>query len=174
MSSPDQTAMSPDNGVEFVGKDLDYLAQEGGAIGLGVGIEEGEVGELGHPVDRQEQEDLALRQAQLADVDVHVTDPGLGEALALGRLLLAFGQAGDVMTDSPGPRLTGTPRKRTSSAAEVDHDDSDGYDFGRTGPGRADVPAAQAGGGAAAAARRGPGDGLALARGDGGGADRLA
>src|SRR5215213_6383126 len=77
-------------------------------------------------------------------------------------------------TFSPGPRLNGTPRKRTSSAAEVDHDDSDGYDFGRTGPGRADVPAAQAGGGAAAAARRGPGDGLALARGDGGGADRLA
>ena len=73
----------------------------------------------------------------------------------------------------PGPRLDGTSRKRTSSAAEVDHDDSDdGYECGRTGPGRADVPAAQAGGRAAAAARRGSGDGLALARGDGGGADR--
>src|SRR3954469_2438146 len=52
---------------------------------------------------------------------------------------------------SSGPRLNGTPRKRTSSAAEVDHDDrDDGYGCGRTGPGRADVPAAQAGGRAAA------------------------
>jgi hypothetical protein len=76
---------------------------------------------------------------------------------------------------SSGPRLNGTPRKRTSSAAEVDHDDrDDGYGCGRTWPGWADVPAAQAGGRAAAAARRGPRDGLALARGDGGGADRLA
>src|SRR4051794_36142822 len=92
---------------------------------------------------------------------------------------LEFGQDSPTSVEfgrcSPGPGLNGTPRKRTSSAAEVDHDDSDdGYECGRTGPGRADVSAAQAGGGAAAAARRGPGDGLALARGDGGGADRLA
>ena len=55
------------------------------------------MGELGHPVDRQEHEELALGQAQLADVDVHVADLGLGEALALGSLLLALGQPGDAV-----------------------------------------------------------------------------
>src|SRR5215213_9959347 len=54
---------------------------------------------FGYPIDGEKHEQLALRQAQLADVDVHVTDPGFGKALALGRLLLAFGQAGDAMTD---------------------------------------------------------------------------
>src|SRR3954447_11366866 len=82
-------------------------------------------------------------------------------------------QALEVVVPSSGPRLNGTPRKRTSSAAEVDHDDRDDG-CGRTGPGRADVPAAQARGRAAAAARRGPGDGLALAGGDGRGAARVA
>src|SRR3954465_3754299 len=61
-----------------------------------------------------------------------------------------------VARPSSRPRLNGPPRKRTSSAAEVDHDDSDdGYECGRTGPGRADVPAAQAGGRAAGGRRAG-------------------
>src|SRR5690349_2131532 len=52
---------------------------------------------------------------------------------------------------SSGLQLNGTPRKRTSSAAEVDHDDSDDRcKCGWTRPGRTDVPAAQAGGRAAA------------------------
>jgi hypothetical protein len=55
------------------------------------------VDELRDAVDRQEQEELALRQAQLADVDVHVADLGLGEALALGSFLCALGQPGDAV-----------------------------------------------------------------------------
>jgi hypothetical protein len=55
------------------------------------------VGELGHPVDGQEHEQLAVRQAQLADGEVDVADRGLGEALALGRSLRAAGQAGDAV-----------------------------------------------------------------------------
>jgi hypothetical protein len=47
--------------------------------------------------DCQEHEELALGQAQLADVDVDVANPGLGKALALRGLLLALGQAGDAV-----------------------------------------------------------------------------
>jgi hypothetical protein len=85
------------HGVEPVGEDRDHLAQESGAVRLCVGAEEGDVDELRHPVDRQEHEQLALSQAQLAGIDVHVADPGLGEALALGRSLLVAGQARDAV-----------------------------------------------------------------------------
>jgi hypothetical protein len=66
-----------------VGEGLDHLAKKGGAVQLGVGIEEGEVGELRDPVDGQEHEELALGQPQLADVHVDVADGGFGEAFAL-------------------------------------------------------------------------------------------
>src|SRR5918912_800955 len=46
------------------------LAQEGGAVRLGVGVEGGDAGDLRDPVDRQEREQLAPRQAQLADADM--------------------------------------------------------------------------------------------------------
>ncbi len=85
------------HGVQAVRKRGDDLAEKHGAVGLGVGVHEGDVGELGHPVDRQEHEELALRQAQLADVDVHVTDPGFREALAPGGSLLIAGQARDAV-----------------------------------------------------------------------------
>jgi hypothetical protein len=71
------------HGVQPTGENRHDLAQESGAIGLGVGVEEGDVGELGDAVDRQEHEELALGQAQLADVEVDVADPGFGEPLAL-------------------------------------------------------------------------------------------
>jgi hypothetical protein len=85
------------HGVQAVRKRGDDLAEKHGAVGLGVGVHEGDVGELGHPIDRQEHEQLALRQAQLADVDMDVAHPGFDEALALGRSLLITGQAGDAV-----------------------------------------------------------------------------
>src|SRR3954468_17877600 len=90
---------------------------------------------FGYPIDGEKHEQLALRQAQLADVDVHVTDPGFGKALALGRLLLAFGQAGDAMTDEatvestarePGDGFAQAAQDvvqgQQRAAAELDHD----------------------------------------------------
>ena len=87
------------HGVDRVGERLDHLAQECGAVGLGGGIEEGDVDELGHPVDGEEHEELALGQAQLADVDVDMADGGLGEALSPRDLLLVPWQAGDAVAD---------------------------------------------------------------------------
>ncbi len=43
-------AIVGEHSVQPVRKDLDDLAQEGGAIGLGVGVQEGDVGGLGDPV----------------------------------------------------------------------------------------------------------------------------
>jgi hypothetical protein len=83
--------------VQPMGEGGHGLAQEGGAVQFGVGLEEGDVGELAHPVDGQEQGQLALGQPELADVDVDVADPGLGEPLALGGLLVIPRQAGDAV-----------------------------------------------------------------------------
>ncbi len=49
------------------------------------------VGELGHAVDGEGHDELALGQAQLAAVDVDVADRGVGEAAALGRFVIAGG-----------------------------------------------------------------------------------
>ena len=51
-----------------------------------------DVGEFRDAIDGQEEEDLALGRAQLAGVDVDVTDLGLGEALALLGVVFVFGQ----------------------------------------------------------------------------------
>src|SRR5215207_5013934 len=94
------------------------------------------------------------------------------------------GPAADT-TESPAPRLIGTPRKRTVSAGGVNHGDGrDGAAGGRGAtarawrsgprPRRSDVAAAQGGGGAAAAARRGLGDGVAVIGRGRGDAQRLA
>jgi hypothetical protein len=85
------------HGMDAVGEGGHDLAQEGGTVQLGVGVEEGDVGELRDAVDRQEHEQLALGQAQLADVDMNIPDRGLGEGLALGGLHLALRQAGDAV-----------------------------------------------------------------------------
>jgi len=74
------------------------LAQEGGPVHLGGGLEEGDVDELRDAVDRQGHEQLARGQAELAEVDVDVADRGLREVLALGSLLLIPRQAGDAVT----------------------------------------------------------------------------
>lgn len=86
-------AIVGEHGVDAIGKSRDDLSQEGGSVHLGVGIAEGDVSELGHAVDGEEHEQLAFGQAQLADIDVDVTDPGLGEAFALGGSLVVLRQA---------------------------------------------------------------------------------
>jgi hypothetical protein len=90
-------AVVGEHGVDRVGERRDDLPQEGGAVHLGVGVEESDVDELRDPVDGQEHEQLALGQAQLADVDVDVADRRLGEAAALRGLLLVPRQTGNAV-----------------------------------------------------------------------------
>ena len=70
-------------GVDPIWERLDYASQESGSGGHVGGWVELDVGELGDAIDGQEEEDLALGRAQLAGIDVDVTDLGLSEALAL-------------------------------------------------------------------------------------------
>jgi hypothetical protein len=90
-------AVAGQHGVDLVGEGLDHSAQERGAVQLRVGVEEGDVGELGDPVDGQGHVEPAPGEAQLADVDADVADRGIGEATALGGLLVVAGQAGDAV-----------------------------------------------------------------------------
>ena len=71
------------HGVDGIGEGGHDLAEKGGTVQLGCGRQESDVGELGHPVDGEEHEELTLGQAQLADVDMDVADGGFGEALTL-------------------------------------------------------------------------------------------
>lgn len=64
-----------------MGDGPDDLAQEGGTMGPGVRLEEGDVGGLGDPVDGEEHEELAAGHASFAGVDVDASNGGLGEAL---------------------------------------------------------------------------------------------
>jgi hypothetical protein len=113
-------AVVREHGVQLVGEDLDHLAQEGGTVGLGIGIEEGDVGELGYAVDREEHEQLALSQAQLADVDVDIADLGCSKALAPGRLLLALGQPRDAVADEAA--MQGAARELGDGLAQAAQD----------------------------------------------------
>lgn len=87
---------------------------------------------------RAEAENAASRLAQMRDDAVHqvvLADNALRTSLA------SHATAQSLV--SSGLRLNGTPRKRTSSAAEVDYDDGDDRcGWGWTRPGRTDVPAA--------------------------------
>jgi hypothetical protein len=69
--------------VDGIGEGGHDLTEKGGAVQLGRGRRESDVGDLGHSVDSEEHEELALGQAQLADIDMDVADHGFGEALAL-------------------------------------------------------------------------------------------
>jgi hypothetical protein len=92
-------AVVGEHGVDLVGEDLDHLAEEGGAVQLGVGVEKRDVGELGDPADGEEHEELALGEPQFADVDVDIADRGRGEAATLGGLLFVAGQSGYAVAD---------------------------------------------------------------------------
>ena len=60
-------------------------------------VAELDVGELRDPVDGEEHVELALGEAQLADVDVDVADRRLGELAPLGCVVWVLGQPGDAM-----------------------------------------------------------------------------
>src|SRR3712207_6895461 len=55
---PYTTLFRSQHAVDRVGERGHDLAQEGGAVQLGVRVVEGEVGEHAHPVDGQEREEL--------------------------------------------------------------------------------------------------------------------
>jgi hypothetical protein len=95
--------------------------------------------------------ELALGEAQLADVDVDVADGGLGEALALRGLFPVLGQAGDAVAhEAAMERAAGEVRdalpeaaqdiveRQQGAAAELDDDGFLGLgQDGAAGPARA-------------------------------------
>jgi hypothetical protein len=103
------------HGVQLVGEGGHDLAQEGGTLGLGVGVEGGDVGELGHLVDREGHEQLALGQAELADV----ADLDLGKTLSPGSSLLVPRQARDAVAHQAAVQgAAGEGRDRLAQATE--------------------------------------------------------
>ena len=69
-------AVVGEDGVDSVGEGLDSATQKVRAVHLSHVIPEFHIGELGNPVNGQKHVELALGQAQLGNVDVHVTDFG--------------------------------------------------------------------------------------------------
>ena len=80
------------HGVDCIRECVDRAAQEIGAVHLAGGVAELDVGELRDPVDGEEHVELALGQAQLADVDVDVANGRLGELAPLGCVIWVLGR----------------------------------------------------------------------------------
>jgi hypothetical protein len=106
--------------MDLIGEGGHDLAQEGSTVGLGVGVEESDVGELRDLVDDEEHEELTFGQTQLADVYVDIADPGLGKALSLGGLLLTLRQAGDAVPLQAA--VQGTARESWDHLAQAAQD----------------------------------------------------
>src|SRR6476646_10202105 len=70
------SAIVGQQGVDPIWERLDYASQESGSGGHVGGWVELDAA-LGDAIDGQEEEDLALGRAQLAGIDVDVTDLGL-------------------------------------------------------------------------------------------------
>jgi len=85
------------HGVDGVWERRDHAAQELGSVHFASVVAEFDMGEFGHAVDRQEHVELALRQAQLADIDMDVSDRGGSELAPLGGFVRVFGQPGDAV-----------------------------------------------------------------------------
>jgi len=62
------------DGVDAGGEGGHHVAHEGGAVLLAGGFAELDQGELRDPIDREEHVQLAIGEAQFADVDVHLPD----------------------------------------------------------------------------------------------------
>ena len=67
-------AVVSENGVNLVGKSVNHAAQELCTIHLAHVIPKLHIGELGHPVNGQKHIELALGQAQLGNVNVHIAN----------------------------------------------------------------------------------------------------
>jgi len=103
----------------LVGKGLDDAAQESrGNHGVRLLVEL-DIGELRDAIDGKEHVDLAFGQTQLADVDMDVTDGGLGEAATLRQRLCARGKAADpVAFEAAMKGAAGELRNAVTQAAE--------------------------------------------------------
>src|SRR5215212_11461715 len=74
---------------------------------------------MARKINGQKHVELAFRQAQLAGVDVHVADLCLGKALALGGLLLGFGQPRDAVPNQAAVKgAAGQRRDARAQAAQ--------------------------------------------------------
>ena len=83
--------------VDLVGHGLDQRAQEvGGGLSCRFHFKPGER-ELGRPVDRDEEVELAFLRSNLGDVDVEVSDRIVGEFASLGLVASELGQAADAV-----------------------------------------------------------------------------
>ena len=85
------------HGVDGIRKGADDAAEEVRPVHFAGIVAELDVGELGRAIDGEEHVQLALRQAQFADVDVDVADRRVGELASLGGVVGALGQAGDAV-----------------------------------------------------------------------------
>jgi DNA sulfur modification protein DndC len=137
--------------AHLVGEGGEGAAQEVRADRHVGALVELDMGELGHAVDGEEHVALALGQAQFAGIDVDEADSGFGEATALGRCLLALGQARDAVADQAsvqgragetGDRLAqraqNVVERQEGAAAELDDDGL--LDLGQGGAARARWP----------------------------------
>ena len=86
------------HGVDGVWESGDDAAKKVCSVHLPRIVAELDVGELGDAVYRQEHDELALCQAQVAGVDMDVADRRTGEAAPFGGLIGRGGQAGDAVS----------------------------------------------------------------------------
>ena len=86
-----------EHGVDLVGHGLDQRVQEVGRNPLGSLLMHLDEGELGGPVDGDEEVKLALLGANLRDIDVEVADRVSLELFAPGPIAIHVGQPGDVV-----------------------------------------------------------------------------
>ena len=92
-------AVVGENGVNLVGEGFDHAAQEVRAIHLSHVIPKLDIGELGNPINSQEHVEFALSQAQLGNVNVHITDFGRRKLAPSGGFDIARRQPRDAMPE---------------------------------------------------------------------------
>ena len=112
-------AVVGEDGVDFVGDDLDQLAQEVGCDASGGARVQFGIGELADPIDGHEHVELAVLGPDLGDVDVEIADR-IGFELLARFGALDIGQATDVVTlEQPMQAGTGEMRDRRLECVEA-------------------------------------------------------
>ena len=84
--------------MDTIGEGLDDAAQEVSAIHFPGVVTKLDVGKLRDAINSEEHVEFALRQTELADVDVDVAYGRLSKFAALGRFVGIFGQTRDAMS----------------------------------------------------------------------------
>ena len=72
-------AVGGEHGMNGIGEGLNNATQEVDAVHLSCVVAKLDLGELGSAVDRKEHVELALGQAQITDIDMHVANLGEDE-----------------------------------------------------------------------------------------------